>query len=104
MGGSSKGSGAADGEVVAAVADVAQVDQLDLGPGQQLADDGQGVLAVGDQDAVGDPALAVVGADDLLAVAQRRRVLVRGDVAVAGLGVDEYRAALGVGAVVLGGV
>lgn len=69
------GSGLADGEVVAAVTDVAQVDQLDAGPGQQLADDRQGVVAVRHQDAVGDAAPVVVGADDLLAVAQFGRVL-----------------------------
>jgi hypothetical protein len=56
------------------------------------------VLAVADEDAVRDLAFGVVGAHHLLAVAQARRVLAGGEVALTGLGVDEHRPAFGVGA------
>jgi hypothetical protein len=67
-------------------------------PGQQFRDDGLGLLPVGGQHAVGDPALPVVGPDHLLAAHEPGWVRVRRRVAVTAFGVDEDRAAFGVGA------
>jgi hypothetical protein len=79
----------ADGKVIAAIADVAQVHERDFGPGQELHDGGPGLPPVRDQYAVGDPALLVVGPDDLLAGGQLRRVFARRQVALAAFRVDE---------------
>jgi hypothetical protein len=46
------------------------VHDRDVGPGQQLLDDGRSLLAVAGQDAVSDTPGPVIGPDDLLAVAQ----------------------------------
>jgi len=58
----------ANGKVIAAVADVAQVHELDLGSAQEFFDDGLGLASVRDQHAVRDPTPPVVGPDDLLAM------------------------------------
>jgi len=74
------------------------VHERDVRPGEQLADHGHRVLAIVDHDAVGDAAVPVVGAHDLLAVAQGGRVPVWGEVTAARLSMDEDRPAFGVGA------
>src|ERR1039458_1823785 len=88
----------AHGTVIAAVADVAQVHELGLGPGQQFPDDGLGLPPVRGEYPADDPALPVIGPDDLLAMGELRRVFVRRQVAVAAFRMDEDRPPLDVGA------
>jgi len=67
-------------------------------PCQHLADDFQGVIAIADEHTVSDPAGPVIGTHHLLAVAQFRRIEVRGAIALAWISVDEDWPAFGVGA------
>jgi hypothetical protein len=90
------GSAGPDREVVAAPADVAQMHERDVRPGEHLPDDGQGLVAVVGENAVGDVPLPVVGAHHLLAVDQPGRVTVRRRVSPAGISVDEHGPAFGV--------
>jgi hypothetical protein len=48
------------------------VNECDFRPGEHLADDTLGVITIGDEHAVSDPAVVVIGAHDLLARAQPR--------------------------------
>src|SRR5271156_6753250 len=86
-----------NGKVIAAVADVAKVYELNFRPGQEFRDRAPGLPPVRDQYAVADPALPVIGPDDLLTTGELERIVARRQVARTAVRVDEHGTAFGVG-------